>query len=140
MLLLLRRLDSMRTGMGEAGEKCLKLEREFPWIPSEKQHFGRAGGEYDWEACDPEEASLPACGARCLLSPMGRHPHGPACSPTRARRCGRIQAARRSPQPGSPAALPPPYHRGDCRTERRGWGGRLHGTPPCPSSVRAVQA
>ena len=30
--------------------------QEFPWIPSEKQEFGRAGGEYDWAAQDPEEA------------------------------------------------------------------------------------
>ncbi|KAK9805921.1 hypothetical protein WJX73_005152 [Symbiochloris irregularis] len=33
-----------------------KLEQECPWIASEKQLFGRPGGDYDWNAQDPKEA------------------------------------------------------------------------------------
>jgi structural maintenance of chromosome 2 len=45
----------MRKGMADASDRCRKLERDYPWIPSEEAHFGRPGGDYDWEGNDPEE-------------------------------------------------------------------------------------
>lgn len=51
-----RRLEFVRNGMAEAGEKCRKLEREYPWIASEKAHFGQPGSDYDWQATDSQKA------------------------------------------------------------------------------------
>lgn len=40
----------------ESGEASKRLEKEYPWIGSEKRLFGRAGSDYDWTARDPEAA------------------------------------------------------------------------------------
>ena len=37
-------------------QQVVALAKENPWIESEEQFFGQAGGDYDWEACDPIEA------------------------------------------------------------------------------------
>lgn len=49
------RLENMQKGMRDAVDQCKKLEREYPWIASEEPHFGKAGGDYDWESQDPEK-------------------------------------------------------------------------------------
>lgn len=35
---------------------CKQLEKEYPWISSEKRLFGRPGSDYDWTARDPQAA------------------------------------------------------------------------------------
>lgn len=45
----------MQKGIREAVEQCRKLERDYPWILSEEPHFGKAGGDYDWESNEPEK-------------------------------------------------------------------------------------
>lgn len=52
------RLDGLRKGMQESADKIRKLEREFQWIASEKQFFGRAGTDYDFEANDVDKARI----------------------------------------------------------------------------------
>lgn len=47
------RLASMQKQLVEASNVCASMEKEYPWITSEKQHFGRPGTDYDWEAKDP---------------------------------------------------------------------------------------
>lgn len=41
--------------MAESGDLRSKLEKEYPWIPSEREHFGRPGTDYDFAARNPEE-------------------------------------------------------------------------------------
>jgi hypothetical protein len=52
------KLDNMRKGMQDANERCRKLEREFPWIPTEEPHFGKPGSDYDWHANDPDKVRI----------------------------------------------------------------------------------
>lgn len=47
------KLENIRRGFGDASERCRAIEREHPWIASESVHFGKPGGDYDWEANDP---------------------------------------------------------------------------------------
>lgn len=44
----------MRKGLADAAERRRKLQVDYPWIPSEEAHFGKAGGAYDWQARDPD--------------------------------------------------------------------------------------
>ncbi|KAL6776822.1 SMC2 [Auxenochlorella protothecoides x Auxenochlorella symbiontica] len=53
---LLARIDADKKRMGESGDLQQRLEKEYPWIPSEREHFGRPGTDYDFAARDPEEA------------------------------------------------------------------------------------
>ena len=61
----------MRKAMGEAGDRLRKLEREYPWIQSEKVHFGRQGSDYDWQANDPDKARAGRGGRGCVCTPQG---------------------------------------------------------------------
>ncbi|PRW61562.1 structural maintenance of chromosomes 2-1 isoform A [Chlorella sorokiniana] len=49
------KLDTLRKGMQESAEKIRKLEREYQWIASEKQFFGRPGSDYDFEGNNVDE-------------------------------------------------------------------------------------
>lgn len=40
---------------------CKQLEKEYPWIGSEKRLFGRSGSDYDWTARDPQAAFAEYC-------------------------------------------------------------------------------
>ncbi len=40
----------------DSADVCKQLEKEYPWIGSEKRLFGRPGSDYDWTARDPEAA------------------------------------------------------------------------------------
>jgi hypothetical protein len=51
------RLDNLRKGMGDSADRLRRLEKEYPWIPSERPHFGRPGSDYDWAATDADKAS-----------------------------------------------------------------------------------
>lgn len=56
-LLPTSRIDADKKRMGESGDLQQRLEKEYPWIPSEREHFGRPGTDYDFAARDPEEVS-----------------------------------------------------------------------------------
>lgn len=47
-----RRLDALRKGVEDAGGDRARLEEEYPWIASERVHFGKRGTDYDWSARD----------------------------------------------------------------------------------------
>ena len=40
----------------DSADVCKQLEKEYPWIASEKRLFGRQGSDYDWTARDPAAA------------------------------------------------------------------------------------
>lgn len=40
----------------EAAQRVHKLQADYPWIASEQQLFGQAGGDYDWNTRSPQEA------------------------------------------------------------------------------------
>lgn len=67
------RLDGLRKGMQESADKIRKLEREYQWIASEKQFFGRAGTDYDFEGNDVDKASMRSS---MHAHSMGRKQHG----------------------------------------------------------------
>lgn len=47
------KLEAMRKAAHDAVDRCRALEREYPWINTEREHFGKPGSDYDWEANDP---------------------------------------------------------------------------------------
>lgn len=40
----------------ESADMCAALEKEYPWIASEKRLFGQPGSDYDWAARDAQAA------------------------------------------------------------------------------------
>jgi structural maintenance of chromosome 2 len=49
------RLEALRKGAADAVDRCRALERDYPWIDTEREHFGKTGSDYDWIAHDPTE-------------------------------------------------------------------------------------
>lgn len=47
------RLEALRKGAHDAVDRCRALERDYPWIMTERGHFGKPGSDYDWDAHDP---------------------------------------------------------------------------------------
>lgn len=66
------KLEAMRKGMAEAGERLRRLEREYTWIPSEHPHFGRPGTDYDWQAHDPEAQFAELAKAEATIEGLAR--------------------------------------------------------------------
>ena len=52
---LVNKVDALRKGAHAAEDNCRSLEREYPWIETERAQFGQAGSDYDWQATDPSE-------------------------------------------------------------------------------------
>ncbi|EIE18219.1 RecF/RecN/SMC protein [Coccomyxa subellipsoidea C-169] len=50
------KLARMEKDARDSADVCKQLEKEYPWIGSEKRLFGRPGSDYDWTARDPEAA------------------------------------------------------------------------------------
>lgn len=49
------RMEGVRKAAHDATDRCQALEREYPWIVTEKPHFGKLGSDYDWQTNDPNE-------------------------------------------------------------------------------------
>ena len=49
------RLSKLSKECQDASDTVSTLVKKHPWIKSEKQYFGMAGTDYDWESQDPEE-------------------------------------------------------------------------------------
>lgn len=49
------RLEALHRSAADATDRCLALERDYPWIDSERKHFGKPNSDYDWTANDPTE-------------------------------------------------------------------------------------
>jgi structural maintenance of chromosome 2 len=47
------KLETLRKAAHDAVDRCRCLERDYPWINTEREHFGKPGSDYDWEANDP---------------------------------------------------------------------------------------
>jgi structural maintenance of chromosome 2 len=50
------KLSTLEKDCQDASDTVTSLLKKHPWIKSEKQYFGMAGTDYDWENQDPEEA------------------------------------------------------------------------------------
>jgi len=57
---------------GDAARAVEQLAKEYPWIDSEKGFFGRAGGDYDFEARDPVAASKELRAAEEVQDKLGK--------------------------------------------------------------------
>lgn len=77
---------TQRQAVGDGTDVLMPVKiglQECPWIASERQLFGRPGGDYDWDAQDPQEAMEQY--NRCLQEQQQRAKHlnrkvGPAWS------------------------------------------------------------
>lgn len=49
------KLEALRKGAHDAVDRCRILERDYPWINTERDHFGKPGSDYDWNANDAQE-------------------------------------------------------------------------------------
>ncbi|KAK9836025.1 hypothetical protein WJX81_006911 [Elliptochloris bilobata] len=56
----------------EGAEHARRLAQEYPWVASERQFFGRAGGDYDWASRDPEAAFAELEKAEDTLGRLGK--------------------------------------------------------------------
>jgi structural maintenance of chromosome 2 len=56
----IKKLDHSMKQFDKESEDARKLVehwlRQHPWIASERVHFGKAGGDYDWKATDPAKS------------------------------------------------------------------------------------
>jgi len=66
-----RRLARMERDIRDGAEHCRRLAAEYPWVASERQFFGRPGGDYDWAARDPEAAFADLEKAEATLGRLG---------------------------------------------------------------------
>lgn len=41
-------MEALRKAAHDAVDRCQTLERDYPWIRTEIEHFGKPGGDYDW--------------------------------------------------------------------------------------------
>ncbi|KAK9866148.1 hypothetical protein WJX84_002772 [Apatococcus fuscideae] len=41
-------LKTKENSMGQATQNCWQMEKDYPWITSEREHFGKRGTDYDW--------------------------------------------------------------------------------------------
>ncbi|DBA81803.1 hypothetical protein WJX77_004664 [Trebouxia sp. C0004] len=53
---LQHKLGKMQKDIAEAEDHCKRLQKEFPWIATEKDFFGKPGSDYDFEAQDVQAA------------------------------------------------------------------------------------
>ncbi|KAK9829006.1 hypothetical protein WJX72_003368 [[Myrmecia] bisecta] len=67
------KLNNMQKRMDEAANVCTHMEQEYPWIASEKAHFSKAGGDYDWEAKDPNQATQEYLDAEAAIARLGKN-------------------------------------------------------------------
>ena len=66
------KVETLRKGAHAAEDKCRSLEREYPWIETERAHFGEAGGDYDWQASDPAEMFTEYEKARGIIDSLSK--------------------------------------------------------------------
>ena len=68
----LRRLARAEKDIREGAEHARRLAAEYPWVASERQFFGRPGGDYDWGARDTEAAFAELERAEETLGRLGK--------------------------------------------------------------------
>ncbi|KAL3152149.1 Structural maintenance of chromosomes protein 2-2 [Trebouxia sp. C0010 RCD-2024] len=49
-------MGKMQKDIMEAEDHCKRLQKEFPWIATEQEFFGKPGSDYDFEAQDVQAA------------------------------------------------------------------------------------
>lgn len=65
-------IEACKKAARESGERQAKLEREYPWIVSERAHFGKPGTDYDFAGTDPESAFAEYERAEGRIETLGR--------------------------------------------------------------------
>lgn len=68
----MRRLARAEKDIREGAEHARRLAAEYPWVASERQFFGRAGGDYDWGARDADAAFAELERAEETLGRLGK--------------------------------------------------------------------
>merc|ERR1719378_923440 len=52
---LTHKLQQLEKEDKEAGGTVERMEQEYPWIATDRQHFGKKGTDYDFEANDYQQ-------------------------------------------------------------------------------------
>jgi len=65
-------LETLRKGAHDAVDRCRTLARDYPWISSEREHFGKPGSDYDWVANDAEKVFEAYTAARSTIESLSK--------------------------------------------------------------------